>query len=241
MRHNQETMEKAHPLCKIHTLLILFENELSQREIPAFRGAVAASVPRDLVLFHNHEGDTLRYRYPLIQYKRIGGKAALLCIGDGTEAISAFFQQQPLRLRIGQREEQFTVAKIQADQWLLQTWQSEFEYTLRKWLPFNQENYAAYQSAAGLAEQVQLLEKILTGNMLSLCTGLDVHIETNITCHITSILDQHIYSYKGVKMQGFDIAFRTNLLLADYIGLGKGVSHSFGIVHRNKERKQEQE
>ena len=224
---------------KISTLLVQFENEISQGEVSAFRGAVAASVPPDLVLFHNHDGDQLRYRYPLIQYKRIGGKAAILCLGEGTATISSFFSRQDLHLRIGSREEEFNTAHVVATQWLLQTWQSEFEYTLRKWLPFNQENYAAYQKLESLGDRVHLLEKILTGNMLSMCTGLGVHIDKEITCHISDLLEQRIYTFKGVKMQGFDVVFRSNLFLADYIGLGKGVSHAFGVVHRNRDKKEE--
>lgn len=226
-------------LCRIPTLLICFENELALTEVSLFRGAVASKVPPQLVLFHNHEGDSLRYRYPLIQYKRIGGKAAILCLGEGTAAISSFFLQQDLHLRIGSREEDFNAAHVVAVQWLLQTWQSDFEYTLRKWLPFNQANYATYQKLESLADRVHLLEKILTGNMLSMCTGLGVHIDREITCHITDLLEQRIYTFKGVKMQGFDVVFRSNLFLADYIGLGKGVSHAFGVVHRNSDKKEE--
>lgn len=223
----------------IPTLLICFENELALAELPLFRGAVASKVPPQLVLFHNHEGDSLRYRYPLIQYKRIGGKAAILCLGEGTEEISEFFEAENLNFRIGNREEVYKVERMAAGQWLLQVWDTDFTYTIRKWLPFNSENYAAYQQLTGLAERATMLEHILTGNMLSMCTGLGVHLEKQVRCSIRTLSEPRLYRFKGVKMQGVDVTFRTNVYMPDYVGLGKGVSHGFGMIHaaRDEERK----
>lgn len=217
-------------LTKIPLLTIRFHNDISFVELPSFRGAVISKVPSSLVLFHNHEGDKLRYHYPLIQYKRIGGKAAILCLGDGTEAIGEFFAHADFHLRIGQREENFVISEMTAKQWLLQPWTTDFRYTLRKWLPFNSANYAAYRQLLGLTERVQLLENILTGNMLSMCTGLGKHIESPIDCKILNLLSLQTHTFKGVKMQAMDIEFQTNLYIPDYIGLGKGVSHGFGNV-----------
>ena len=175
----------------------------------------------------------MRYRYPLIQYKRIGGKAAILCLGEGTEAIGNFFAGADFSLRIGQRTERFAVENIQATQWLLQTWESDFRYTLRKWLPFNTANYAAYKQLESVAERAELLEHILTGNILSMCTGLGKHLDSPVGCRLMNITAQHTYIFKGVKMQGLDIEFRTNVYIPDYLGIGKGVSHGFGVIHKN--------
>lgn len=211
-------------------LIIRFENNILFREIPAFRGAIISKVPENIVLFHNHVGDGLRYRYPLIQYKRINGKAAIFCIGDGTEAIGNFFAGADFNLNIGQRQERFSIESLRAEQWLVQTWDNEFFYTIRKWLPFNSKNYREFSSLEGIVEKTAMLEKLLVGNILSMCTGLNVHIEKEITCKITEILDEKIILFKGVKMQSFDVAFKTNIYLHDYISLGKGVSHGFGMV-----------
>ena len=62
-------------MTKIKTLTIQFNTPLKRRELPLFRGAIIAAISTGNILFHNHnEGSTLRYAYPLIQYKRIGGK-----------------------------------------------------------------------------------------------------------------------------------------------------------------------
>ena len=63
----------------VKSLIVKFENELSQKAIPMFRGAViAADNNLDDILFHSHDDDELRYAYPLIQYKTINGRAAII-------------------------------------------------------------------------------------------------------------------------------------------------------------------
>lgn len=222
---------------RVPVLLILFRNEIRMNEIPFFRGAVISKVPSELTLFHNHAGDGYRYRYPLIQYKRIGGKAAIVCVGEGTDAIGNFFAGADFDLRIGNRQERFEVEKVDAKRVFIQPWQSDFRYTLRKWLPLNQENFAQYLSFEGVAAKALFLQKILIGNILSMCTGLGIHIENDISCEIVTLSETTTYNYKGVRMSGFDIEFKTNISLPDYIGLGKGVSLGFGMIHQTDNSK----
>lgn len=221
-------------LKRIPTLTIRFANDISFAELSYFRGAVISKVPAELTLFHNHTDAGFRYRYPLIQYKRIGGKAAIVCIGEGTDAIGNFFANADFNLMIGNRAEHFEVEHIDAQRVLIQPWEQMFTYTCRKWLPLNQENFARYQQLEGVAERADFLQNILVGNILSMCTGLDIHIDSAIACKVISLSDISIYKYKGVRMAGFDIEFKTNISLPDYIGLGKDVSLGYGMVHKNR-------
>ncbi len=211
-------------------LQIRFSDDILFSELPEFRGAIISKVPQNITLFHNHLENGLRYKYPLIQYKRIKGKAAIICLGEGTEAIGNFFAGADFNLRIGKNEKNFTIDSVKANQWIIQTWNNTFTYTIRKWLPFNSDNYKEYSDLEGVVEKISMLEKLLIGNILSMCTGLNVHIEKEITCKITEIIDEKTYMFKGVRMHSFDLKFNTNIYLFDYIGLGKGVSHGFGIV-----------
>lgn len=218
---------------KIRTILIKFTTDIRQSEIPAFRGAINAVLEeKHSILFHNHTDDGLRYSYPLIQYKRIGGKAAIVCVGEGTEAIGEFFNKSDVNIQIGDRTEQMEFDRIEAKQTLVQVWNEEFHYNIRKWLPLSSDNYRNYRSLEGISEQIQFLQNILVGNILSFCKGLGITIDQEIKCTITQIIETHTYTYKGIKMMGFDIEFKTNVSLPDYIGLGKGVSLGFGTVVR---------
>ena len=217
-------------LDRIPYLTILFKNNLKPFEVPAFRGAVISKVPPELTLFHNHIGDSFRFSYPLIQYKTIGGKAAIFSLGEGTREIANFFSGNDLDLKIGQREESFSVENVWANQWLLQTWNDSFHYSIRRWLPLNSKNLAEFNRMEGIAERTRFLESILVGNMLSMSKGLGHFFESTVSCVITGIDNARLYTYKGVKMQGFDIRCKTNLYLPDFIGLGKGSSMGFGVV-----------
>lgn len=221
-------------LTKIPYLVVLFKNSLHFNEVPDFRGAVISKVPQELMLFHNHLGDGFRFKYPLIQYKTIGGKACIFCIGEGTHEIASFFSASDFRLRIGNHEEDFIVDSVWANQWILQVWDDLFTYSIRKWLPFNKNNYETYCSTEGIVEKIRLLESILIGNHLSMSKGLDNHFTDSLSCTITAINNPWFYKFKGAKLQGFDIEYKTNVFLPDFIGLGKGVSMGFGTVKQLK-------
>lgn len=222
---------------KIKTLIIRFKNELRTSEIPFFRGAVLSRVagsPHD-VLFCGHTEDGLRYSYPLIQYKRIGGKAALVCMGEGVESIGEFFSSCDFDLQIGNREpERFEIDSVDAKQIVVQAWDDTFRYTLRKWLPLNSDNYREFQQLEGLAVRAEFLQRILVGNILSMCKGLDIYLEREVKCEILHLEEPRAIKYKGVKMQSFDVEFRTNVSLPDFCGLGKGTSLGMGMVKMMK-------
>lgn len=223
----------------LQTLVIQFSNDILQWEVPLFRGSVIDAMENTNILFHNHlDDDTFRYRYPLIQYKRIGGKAAIVCVGEGTEVIGEFFNNANFNMQIGERTLLMEVERMDAKRTLVQVWDTEFRYTLRKWLPLSSDNYRTYQSLEGIVEQCAFLQNILIGNILSFCKGVGITIEQKIKCVITQIMETRTYTYKGVKMQGFDVEFKSNISLPDYIGLGKGVSLGFGMVKsENKNNK----
>ncbi len=222
----------------LQTLVIQFSNDILQWEVPLFRGSVIDAMENTNILFHNHlDDDTFRYRYPLIQYKRIGGKAAIVCVGEGTEVIGEFFNNANFNMQIGERTLLMEVERMDAKRTLVQVWDTEFRYTLRKWLPLSSDNYRTYQSLEGIVEQCAFLQNILIGNILSFCKGVGITIEQEIKCVITQIMETRTYTYKGVKMQGFDVEFKSNISLPDYIGLGKGVSLGFGMVVRKYEKK----
>lgn len=223
---------------RIKVLKIVFGQEISLNETPLFRGAVIDSLEKKDVLFHNRDGSGLRYSYPLIQYKRVGGKAAIMCVGDGTEAIGEFFASANFDVSIGEREVSLKVDSVDARQVLVQVWDSLFTYRIRKWLPLNKENYDRFVGMDGLAEKYALLEQLMTGNILSFAKGIGIHFDERVECKITEVSVPMPKYYKGVRFMGFDAVFKTNVSLPDYIGLGKGVSVGNGMVKRMESNKE---
>lgn len=215
---------------RVRTLIIQFENPISRFEIPYFRGAILSSVNKDSILFHNHIDDGFRYAYPLIQYKRIGGKAAIVAVGEGTDAIGEFFANRPLTIGIGNRTIELTTQNIEANNTLVQLWQEAQYYNLRGWVPFNSENWQLYNQTESVAEQYAMLERILQANILSMLKGMNIHIDEHLSCAITHVVEQRVVKYKGVKVSSFDIQFKANISIPKFVGIGKGVSLGHGIV-----------
>ena len=223
---------------KLKSLLISFRNTISRKEIESFRGAVVNAMENANVLFHNHEADgRLRYAYPLIQYKRIHQKAAILCLGEGTEAVGEFFAACQFDVKLGERETTLEIESVKANQSLVQIWDSLFTYRIRRWLPLNQENYETYMNLSGLVERCSFLESMLKGNLLSFASGIGLYFEQQVECHITELSTPYAEWYKGTKLMAFDAEFRCNVSLPDFVGLGKGVSVGMGTVESidNKE------
>ena len=223
---------------RIKVLTVRFVNEIMREEVPLFRGAIVNAMEDANLLFHNHEEDgRLRYAYPLIQYKRINQKAAIVCLGEGTEAIGQFFSSCNFDLKLGERLVKLEVETVNAHQHLVQIWDSEFTYHIRRWLPLNQDNYAAYCKEESLAAKYALLERLLTANILSFAKGIGVRFEGQVVARIIQMDEPQTQNYKGVKLMSFDAEFKSNVSLPDYIGLGKGVSLGMGTVVRKYERK----
>ncbi len=212
-----------------------FSIPLSEREIPLFRGAMLHAARAYSPLFHDHLGEGFRYRYPLIQYKVINGRAAVVCLEDGAEVMRQFLKENRSRqVRIGQRMELLQVVGGYEDVLTMDICESgeEQTYTIRRYLPLNQENYEQYKRMDSLDEQYALIRKCLVGNILSMAKGLGVFFEQEVKVTLLRVEKEHIYRYKKVNMTGFDLKFRTNVKLPEYAGLGKGVSLGFGVISR---------
>lgn len=223
----------------LNILIVQFSNSISKEEIPSFRGAIVNALQdKGADLFHNHKDDGLIYRYPLIQYKRIRQKAAIVCLGEGTEAIGQFFSACDFVVNIGDRSLELEVESIKPNKVLVQVWDGLFSYTIRKWLPFNKENYEQYTNLESLAEKYAMLERLLIGNILSFGKGVGIQFDKQVECKITEASEPMSIMHKGVKLMGFDVAFKSNVSLPDYIGLGKGVSVGKGMVKRMESNKE---
>lgn len=218
----------------IRTLTISFETEILFREIPLFRGAVIKCLgDRANVLYHNHTSeDTFRYAYPLVQYKRINGKAAIVCVERAVDLIGQLLTEIEEVVMIGNGETVLKVAHLQPARILIQMWKSPFTYHISRWLPLNSENYQLYKNTEGVVERVSLLENILKGNLLSMLKGLDIHVEDEIMVKITDISNPFLLYNKGIGLMAFNADFICNMTIPNNVGIGKNASIGFGVVHQ---------
>lgn len=219
---------------------IIFDTELTAREIPGFRGAVMTAVP-DEEIYHNHDANrSFRYRYPLIQYKRIDGLAALVGIGEGAESLEKNWHTgQEFRFDIAGNEKSVKGIRKSTSFFSPQFCDEDNcrEYIIHNWLPLNQKNYSIYKEKHDVAHQIEMLNSLLVGNILSLYKGLGYWFDAEVKARICDIIHTRAVCFKGIRMMGFDIRITTNISLPENCGIGKGVSKGFGTIFNPYEKR----
>lgn len=222
---------------KLRILTIRFDGELAGHEIPAFRGAIASKVGFENVLFHNHLGkESFMYRYPLIQYKNLRGKPAIVCIEQGVDEIHNFFQQKDWSLSVSGRTIDMKIENLSLNQFTMQVWDRMWDYHIKNWIALNAENYQKYQLLETEEQKKEMLSGILKANILSFAKGIEWTVSKPIEIQFTSPIETRPVKVKGNKLVAFNINFKTNVFLPNNIGLGKSVSHGYGVVRGKRNR-----
>ncbi|MBR1626842.1 MAG: hypothetical protein IJ681_06830 [Bacteroidales bacterium] len=226
----------------IRILKIIFNFEIANWEVVPFRGAILEALKQQGNLyFHNHIDDVqYRYSYPLIQYKRLSyNKACIVCVEQGCDVIGQLLQKDEMSLQIGSRIVIGKVEKILPNRIFMQIWNSEFHYRIKRWLPLNSENYEKYNNIVDLKEKIEFLEKILKGNLLSMCKGLNIYLSRELEVCINNLSRPFLVTNKGIKLMAFNIEFTSNLSIPNYIGIGKNASIGYGTIMEQKNIKDE--
>ena len=179
-------------------------------------------------LLHNHGADGGGvYRYPLVQYKIVGGTPVVTAIEDGIPVL------QPLvitrqELVLGNRTYPCGQLELALEDCVVGDTEEQHRYRfVTPWFGLNQENYRRYLQA-GAAERKVLLERVLAGNLLSLSKGLGVTVERRLA--VDAALEECSVKFKNETVMGFLGEFSVNYAIPNLLGLGKSVSRGFGAV-----------
>lgn len=233
----RQSSQMTHPL---RILSVTFDTELDPWELPRFRGAVARKVGLEHEWYHNHDNETGGYhqRYPLIQYKldtwRGHMRPMLLCLQHGVEEAHHFFSRPDWSLQIGAREHPLRIARLHVDQAPLGVTEQSRVYRIHKWKAFNPENYDVWRSLRGIAEQFAFLERLLATHVIAFAGGVGWEIPERFEVKIVDMLKTEWLSYKDLKVLAFTLDFEANVLLPEFVGLGKGAGVGFGVVRRQR-------
>jgi hypothetical protein len=99
-------------------------------------------------------------------------------------------------------------------------------------MALNQENFKRYRALERTDEKQNLLNTLLRNNILSFFKGVGVWLEAPVTA--TGIFTEHATQFKDQPMLAFSGEFSTNVVLPEFIGIGKAVSRGFGTVVNKK-------
>ena len=206
--------------------------EMTRVQGKSIRGAIAGQFLEERLLHQHREDGSVEYRYPLVQYKRLGRECIIVGLGCGAELITDLpmvqeeFELERMSCRLLSREMIVREVKVTVRD------QPVSYSLLTPWLALNEENYARYR-AGSLVERKRLLERILIGNILSMSKGLGYVVTEKIEVSRLDVYPVRTsVRLKGVEMTGFKGTFAVNFELPDLIGLGKSVSRGFGTVRR---------
>ncbi|WP_180377011.1 CRISPR-associated endonuclease Cas6 [Clostridium sp. USBA 49] len=200
--------------------------EIARRDIPKIRGFISSNYPQYDEL-HNHKGDKFIYRYPLIQYKTIDGNPVIIGIEEGADILSSiennidFLNIFNKRIDIYEKGIFYKKFKFGVSDKLLQ-----YKF-ISPWLSLNERNFIKYISCLQ-EEKIDILKKILIGNILSMSKRFNYTVENKLEAYIN--LKPCKINFKNQEMIGFKGEFLINFQIPDYMAIGKSVSRGFGTV-----------
>lgn len=218
----------------LRVMTVVFNISLKQSELRKFRGAIIKAAEIENTLFHNHLGVGYNYKYPLIQYRIIGGKAAIVCINEGIEQTHSLFASGFIgsELLIGDENKGVIMIEgIRQNEFSLCVLDTPVKYHISRWLPLNQKNYLSWKQISDNTDKMAVLNSILVGNMISFAKGIGWQIDSRIECtiDIDSIITRQT-TYKGQPLISFSLDFSANIFFPNGLCLGKGVSSNHGVV-----------
>ncbi len=197
------------------------------------RGYFAKKFP-DIDLFHqyNENGENI-YRYPRIQYKNINNNIIIFALNEGIDPLKKIFLEVDVlnvennKIKIIEKN-----IKVKKDMQLEVLKNYEKYKFITPWVALNQKNYKKYKNTDNYSDKKNLLERIMIGNILSVCKSFDIWIEEKIKINIEKFKTVKVNSLHFENLMGFYVDFKTNFKLFDLLSLGKQVSKGFGVVKK---------
>ncbi|MFN0201934.1 MAG: CRISPR-associated endonuclease Cas6 [Bacteroidia bacterium] len=224
----------------IQTMSLTFNYRAQKADIPAFRKKVWHFVGWGATIFHNHdieEGNFVGkiHRYPQIQYRTHEGNANMWGVNEGATALMQLAEQ-------GKFLPAISLPLIHAFPLLYYPPETQERslYKLFGYVPFNKENYKAYQQAETYEERLAMLTRVLTNHLVGFAHGVGWNIDQSmplvVTLHDITNIGRAVYqpADKSVKnvFTAFDLSFYVNAELPDQAGIGMLTSLGYGLLKR---------
>ncbi|MGA0560228.1 CRISPR-associated endonuclease Cas6 [Larkinella sp. VNQ87] len=183
-------------------------------------------------ILHNHyEDGTLRYAYPLVQYKVLRKVPTLVGLREGATLLAQLF----LRIReldLDGAHIPVLSKHIRHEQAPVGLSDDLHRYRFETlWMALNQENYRDYRDRSP-ADQHAQLKRILTNQILMVFKDLGLWLEPHERILVSLKAEERTTQFKNQTMLAFAGEFTANVILPDGLGLGKQVARGFGALRR---------
>lgn len=217
----------------IHINIIRFPDiKFDFNDVGKLRGYIGNKFKGFSPLLHNHlENEKTAYRYPFIQYKIINKIPVIIGIKDGAGLLEELVDEID-EFKIGNKKFKVDKKEIENKFYKIGVTKDLYQYEFAtQWLALNQDNFKKFITLE-IKERFEMLDRILIGNMLSFFKSLNYFIKEKIKVSIRTDITTTMLKHQ--KMIAFIGKFNCNVLLPDYIGLGKSVSRGFGTIVKTR-------
>jgi hypothetical protein len=219
---------------QLHTTTISFpEIKLKQRDAHKLRGYFGNLFREHSPLLHNHlegEQDAFNYEYPKVQYKVVNEVPMLVGLGEGARLLTELFLKIN-ELILDDRAYPIYAKNIESK--IMEVGLTEHLHFYRfeaLWLALNQPNYNLYRTYDD-ARKADQLRGIATRNIMAFLAACDLPITKDQRIMVAlNDLKAGETNFKNTKMMGFKGQLVSNVLLPDFVGLGKSVARGFGTL-----------
>ena len=180
--------------------------------------------------FHQHKGNQLIYRHPLIQYNIIKKSALIMGLKEGAYLLKAIPKLTHLELyhkNYAVSEQRLFTSAISFG-----LTSSTINYRFgTPWIGLNQRNYAEYLRIKHNRNLVNdLLCRILIGNIISMCKAIRYVAGSKIKAVLDLKESGKVKIKQGIEMIAFEGKFELNFKIPDFWGIGKSSSRGYGTV-----------
>lgn len=217
-------------------LQLTLDMPLVPANITGFRAALAETAGLGHEIFHNHHNASgaghMHWGYPLIQYSPRDGRAVVMGINEGAEAI-----RQHL-LPVLPQELQFAGRHWRVGGFHVQEWEQSLllhdtprQFGLDGWIPFNNENYRRWKAAeADPTTRQTLLNQAITGQLRSMARSLGVPWYAAIHATVESVDEVKKIYWHNVPLVRMYTRIQSCFVPPQGLHVGRMVAYGFGEV-----------
>ncbi len=219
--------------CDVTTITLYCIRPLQNNETPKLRGFFG-NLYRNRAEFHHHGNTGLIYQHPLIQYKTISGTGRMMGLEKGAFLLQAV--DIPNAIEIDRERIEVLESKRTTEQVPIGSTKKSLAYRfITPWLALNELNYKRFISTKSITGRENILNRILVGNILSLCKSIGFSVEERIVSSMQIEGTQQIEIKNGVELLGIAGTFSVNFALPNWWGIGKQSARGFGTIQRVEE------
>lgn len=217
---------------QIPMIVATLHTDAAVREGPAaIRGCLGHRFPENTLLHQHMQNGKTAYIYPRVQYRVTRGVPHVIGIADGVTALREVISSIKDLDLYGEKYA-VNIVSVQEHTVDIVDTENPVEYRFATpWLALSQSNYKRYKNADNI-RQVELLQRILVGNVLSLGKSFGIMATERLEPKL--FLRPRTVTAKRQRLIGFVGRFQINFKIPPEIGIGHLVSIGFGEVAVNQ-------